>query len=249
MPIPNLPFKRSGRPDWSRTIFVNSESTHAPALAETGVVGIVGDQSARPVVGLRADMDALPIHEISAGHARVPHPGIMHACGHDGHVAMLLEWAEIPEQVQRNWPIGGPECFQPAEVRPAPLAMLDDGVIDRFGIRGRSYGLHNIPGIPAGHFAVRQAPARPRSITWEITITADGAHAMAPHHTGDVIVAGSSLVGQLQTIVSRRLDPLRAGVCGRSAGFLAGDTNNDAAAQGRPLVTARCLSAEARDRI
>ncbi|HMS74292.1 amidohydrolase [Gordonia sp. (in: high G+C Gram-positive bacteria)] len=213
----------------------------------TGVVGIVGDRSRGPVVGLRADMDALPIHEISGRAHASANPGIMHACGHDGHVAMLLGAAEILSSTEE---LAGSVVlvFQPAEEGAAgAVAMLDDGVIDRFGIE-EIYGLHNIPGIPAGHFAVRPGTQLASFDHLEITITADGAHAMAPHHTGDVIVAGSSLVGQLQTIVSRRLDPFVPAVVSITQ-FLAGDTNNVLPPKAVLRGTARCLSAEARDRI
>lgn len=216
-------------------------------IGGTGVVGVIGGRSAGPVVGLRADMDALPIHEVSGRAHASTTPGVMHACGHDGHVTMLLGAAEILSAAEQS--VGAVVLvFQPAEEGAAgAVAMLDDGVIERFGIE-EIYGVHNIPGIPAGHFAVRPGTQLASFDHLEITIEARGAHAMAPHHTGDVIVAGSALVTQLQTIVSRRLDPFVPAVVSITQ-FLAGETNNVLPPTAVLRGTARCLSADARDKI
>lgn len=213
----------------------------------TGVVGVIRGSADGPTIGLRADMDALPIVEARP----LPHasqtPGVMHACGHDGHCAMLLGAAEL--LCATTGLVGSLVLvFQPAEEGAAgAVAMLDDGLIERFGI-DEIYGIHNIPGIAAGDFAVRPGTQLASFDGIDITITAPGGHAMAPHLAGDVIVAGSALVTALQTIVARRLDPAVRAVVSITQ-FVAGDTNNVLPPTARLRGTARCLSADARDEI
>lgn len=216
-------------------------------IGGTGVVGVVRGDSPGPTVALRADMDALPItEEIARDHGSTV-DGVMHACGHDGHCAMLLGAAQILS-ADRDFAGTVVLVFQPAEEGAAGAsAMIDDGVLDRFGIE-EIYGIHNIPGIPAGDFAVRPGTQLASFDDLDIVLTAPGGHAMAPHLTGDVIVAGSALVTALQTIVARRLDPGVPAVVSITQ-FTAGSTNNVIPARAHLRGTARCLDAHSHDEI
>ncbi|MDL9937008.1 amidohydrolase [Gordonia sp. ABSL1-1] len=216
-------------------------------IGGTGVVGVITGATPGPTIGLRADMDALPIDELPDRPHRSRTAGVMHACGHDGHVAMLLGAAEILS-AERDFAGTVVLVFQPAEEGAAGApAMLDDNLIERFGIE-EIYGLHNIPGIPAGDFAVRPGTILASFDDIEIAITAAGAHAMAPHMSGDVVAAGSYLVTQLQTIVARRLDPLVPGVVAITS-FHAGATNNVMPTRAELRGTVRCLDPDAATRI
>ena len=183
--------------------------THT-GIGRTGVVGIL-KKGTGPCIALRADMDALPVKEGNAFSHRSRHDGKMHACGHDGHTAMLLGAAKW---LKDHGQFSGTVCFifQPAEETGGGAGvMLDDGLLQRFPIE-RFYGLHNWPGLPAGSFAVLDGPAMAAADEFEITIEGKGAHGAMPHLGADPIVAGSSLVQALQTIVTRHLDPLDSAV-------------------------------------
>ncbi|WP_028030453.1 M20 aminoacylase family protein [Gemmobacter nectariphilus] len=178
-------------------------------IGRTGVVGVIrGRQTGSGrVVGLRADMDALPITETTG----LPHasktPGVMHACGHDGHTAMLLGAAQYLAET-RNFDGTVVVMFQPAEEGGAGArAMCQDGMMDRWGVQ-EVYGMHNWPGIPAGQFAIRPGPFFAATNTFTITITGRGGHAAKPHDTVDPTVVASQIVLALQSIASRNADPL-----------------------------------------
>ncbi|HEV7254244.1 MAG TPA: M20 aminoacylase family protein [Mesorhizobium sp.] len=179
-------------------------------IGRTGVVGVIkGSRGEGPVVGLRADMDALPMTETSG----VPHAsttsGAMHACGHDGHTAMLLGAAKYLAET-RNFAGAVAVIFQPAEEGGGGgNEMVKDGMMERFGIRS-VYGLHNMPNMPVGSFAIKPGPIMASTAEFKVTITGKGGHAAMPHTAVDPIVAGAAMISALQTIVSRSADPVEA---------------------------------------
>ncbi|PSJ59394.1 M20 aminoacylase family protein [Pseudaminobacter soli (ex Li et al. 2025)] len=182
----------------------------AGGIGRTGVVGIIrGNLGAGATIGLRADMDALPITEASGKPYASQTPGKMHACGHDGHTAMLLGAAKYLAET-RNFAGSVAVIFQPAEEGGAGgLAMVEDGMMDRFGI-AQVYGMHNMPGLPVGQFAIRPGPIMAATAEFTITIKGKGGHAAMPHRAIDPIVIGSQIVSAMQTIASRTIDPLES---------------------------------------
>src|ERR1700733_12367578 len=180
-------------------------------IGRTGVVGVIrGRTAGSKAVGLRADMDALPIEEATGLPYKSTVPGKMHACGHDGHTAMLL-----------------------------------DGLIDRFGIQ-EVFGMHNYPGMPIGRFGIRSGPAMASTDTIGIRLEGVGAHAAFPHTGVDTILAGAQIVNQLQSIVSRNVDPVEAAVVSICT-FHGGEAENVIPQQVRLGGTVRTLSQDVRD--
>ena len=177
-------------------------------IGRTGVVGIIkGNLGDGPAVGLRADMDALPLNEITGKDWASKTPNQMHACGHDGHTAMLLGAAKYLAET-RNFKGSVAVIFQPAEEGGAGGdAMVKDGMMDRFGIK-TVFGMHNMPGLPVGQFAIRPGPAMAATAEFWIIVKGKGGHAAMPHGTIDPIVTGSQIVTALQTIASRSIDPI-----------------------------------------
>jgi hippurate hydrolase len=171
-----------------------------------GVVGTLKRGSGRRAIALRADMDALRIAEQGTTSHRSTSPGFMHACGHDGHTAMLLGAAKILAE-EGGFDGAVRFIFQPAEEwGKGALAMLRDGLLERFPFE-EIYGLHNVPGFPVGQISTRAGAIMSAEDNFEITLSGVGGHASRPHAGTETLVAGSALVLNLQTIVSRRLDP------------------------------------------
>jgi amidohydrolase len=180
-------------------------------IGRTGVVGVIKGRGPGKTVGLRADMDALPILERTGKDYKSQTPGKMHACGHDGHTAMLLGAARYLAET-RNFDGTAVVIFQPAEEGGAGgLAMVKDGLMERFGI-AEVYGMHNMPGIPAGSFAIREGGLLAASDKFSIEIEGAGGHAAMPHRTVDPVIIAAQVITALQTIVSRNVDPARNAV-------------------------------------
>jgi hippurate hydrolase len=180
-------------------------------LAGTGVVGVLRNGSSPRAVGLRADMDALPIEEQNPFPHRSRYAGRMHACGHDGHTAMLLAAAEYLS-ASRDFDGTVYFIFQPAEETVGGArVMIEQGLFERFPMDA-VYGMHNWPGLPVGQFAVHSGPVMACSDQFDIVIRGHGAHAAFPHQGRDPLLAGAALVQALQQVVARHLDPLDAAV-------------------------------------
>jgi amidohydrolase len=180
-------------------------------IGQTGVVGVIKGRNggSGKTIALRADMDALPIEEVTGKPYASKTPGKMHACGHDGHTAMLLGAAKYLSET-RNFDGTVVVIFQPAEEGGAGAkAMIDDGLMTRWPIE-EVYGMHNFPGIPVGEFGIRKGPLMAATDEFRITLTGRGGHAAKPHQTIDPIVVGSHIVTALQSIASRNADPLKS---------------------------------------
>jgi amidohydrolase len=182
-------------------------------IAKTGVVGVIrgrGADSGR-AIGLRADMDALPILEETGVPYASTNPGKMHACGHDGHTSMLLGAAKYLAET-RNFSGTVYVIFQPAEENyGGGNVMVQEGLFTRFPME-RVFGMHNWPGLPAGSFWWREGPIMAAVANLECEITGTGAHGAMPHQGNDPVVIAASIVSALQSIVARNVDPLEAGV-------------------------------------
>lgn len=181
-------------------------------IAGTGIVAVLqGDQGAGFSLGCRAELDALPIQEVTGVEYASASPGIMHACGHDGHMSMLLAAAAVMSR-SRDFAGRVVFIFQPAEEFGGGGArMIEDGLFERFNC-DEVYAIHNMPGMAFGSFGMVPGSVMASSDSWDITVKGCGGHAAWPHISVDPIVIGAELIGAFQTIVSRSIDPVLAGV-------------------------------------
>ncbi|MBE0623950.1 MAG: amidohydrolase [Burkholderiales bacterium] len=214
-------------------------------LGRTGVVGTLSAGSGSRAIGLRADMDALHIHEKNTFGHRSQHDGKMHACGHDGHTAMLLGAAKYLSQT-RNFDGTVHFIFQPAEENEGGgREMVEQGLFEKFPCES-VYGMHNWPGMPVGQFGLRAGPMMASFDIFEIELTGRGSHAALPHTGVDPIVAASALVQALQTITSRNIDPVEPAVVTVTQ-IHAGDTWNVIPDAAIVRGTARAFRPEVQD--
>ncbi len=196
-------------------------------IAKNGVVAVIRGRSSASgrTIGLRADMDALPIEEATGKPWASKVPGKMHACGHDGHTAMLLGAAKHLADT-RDFDGTVVLLFQPAEEGGGGGAvMVEEGVMERFGI-DEVYGMHNMPGLPVGRFAIREGAFFASADQFTIVIRGKGGHAAMPHKVVDPIVAASHVVMALQTIASRAVDPIEQVVVSVTTFHSEGDSHN-----------------------
>jgi hippurate hydrolase len=176
-------------------------------IGRTGVVATIKGRGPGRTIGLRADMDALPIHEASGVDYPSKTSGVMHACGHDGHTAILLGAAKYLSET-RNFDGNVVLIFQPAEEGGAGgRAMCEDGLMDRWKI-DEVYGLHNAPGVPVGTFAIRPGALMASADEFEIVVTGKGGHAAVPHDAIDTTLVAAQIVVSLQSVVARTINPL-----------------------------------------
>jgi amidohydrolase len=216
-------------------------------IGRTGVVGVIRGKAnvSGRVIGLRADMDALPITEATDLSYKSKVPGRMHACGHDVHTAMLLGAAQYLAET-RNFDGTAVMIFQPAEEGGGGGdAMVKDGLMERFGVQ-EVFGMHNMPGILVGHFAIRPGPMMAAADRFTITIEGRGGHAARAYDCIDPVLVGSHVVTALQSIVARNVDPLEAAVVSVTI-FRAGDAHNVIPQSAMLGGTVRTLTEPVRD--
>ncbi|MCV6596898.1 MAG: amidohydrolase, partial [Mangrovicoccus sp.] len=216
-------------------------------VAKAGVVGVIhGRSDTGRVMGLRADMDALPIHEATGAEYASETAGKMHACGHDGHTAMLLGAARYLAET-RAFDGTVVVLFQPAEEGGGGAkVMVDEGVLDRFGVQ-EVYGMHNWPGQPLGSFAIREGAFFAATDQFKITIEGRGGHAAKPHESIDSALIAAQVVVALQSIVSRNADPVHQLVVSVTGIRTDTDTHNVIPQRTFLQGTVRSLDADVRD--
>ena len=216
-------------------------------LGKTGVVGTIKVGTSDRSIGLRADMDALPLKEMNSFDHRSTYDGVMHACGHDGHTAMLLAAAEYLA-AHRDFDGIVHFIFQPAEEGEAGAkAMMDDGLFEDFPMES-VYALHNWPGLPVGEMAMRKGAAMAAMDIFEVKIKGVGGHAALPHLAADPIIAGSQLVQAWQTVISRNVKAIDAAVVTVTQ-FHAGEAYNVIPEEVVLRGTVRCFSQNIRELI
>ncbi len=217
-------------------------------IGRTGVVGVIRGKAtgSGKVIGMRADMDALPIHEARDIPHKSTDPGKMHACGHDGHTAMLLGAAKYLSET-RNFDGTAVVIFQPAEEGGGGgREMVEDGLMERFGIQ-RVFGMHNYPGLPVGQFATRPGPIMAAADLFRILVEGVGGHAARPHACIDTTLVAAHIVTALQSIVARNVDPVQNAVVTVTHLDCGPWSHNVIPAAIEMTGTARSLSEEVRD--
>lgn len=214
-------------------------------IAKSGVVGVIKGRGPGKTVGIRADMDALPILERTGLDYASQTPGRMHACGHDGHTSILLGTAKYLAET-RNFDGNAVMIFQPAEEGGAGgRAMVEAGIMDRFGV-DEVYGLHNMPGQAAGSIATRVGGLMAASDEFNIVVEGQGGHAAWPHNTVDPVMIAAQLITALHTIVSREIDPIRSAVLSVTM-MQGGEAFNIIPQKVKLTGTVRSLNDEVRD--
>jgi len=216
-------------------------------IGQSGVVGVLQKGNGPGAIGIRADMDALPVTEADGRAHGSQTPGRMHACGHDGHMAMALGAAK---HLAQNGRFSGRAVFvfQPDEEHgQGAQAMIADGLFDRFPVDA-VFAIHNLPGMETGSVATRAGPITASEALFEIEIAARGGHAAMPHMGVDAITVGAEIVGALQTIVARKLDPAQNGVVSVT-GFETDGARNILPGHARLSGDARALTPAVNDRI
>ena len=216
-------------------------------MGKTGVVAVIEgkENTSGRMIGLRADMDALPISEINEFEHKSTIDNRMHACGHDGHTSMLLGAAKYLAET-RNFNGTAILIFQPAEEGGAGAKkMIEDGLFDKYNV-DEVYGMHNMPGIPIGQFAMRVGGIMAAADFFDIEIEGLGGHAAMPHNTKDPIMVGSQIFNAIQTIISRQVDPIESGVISVTQ-FHAGDAYNVIPQTAKLCGTMRSLNEDVRE--
>jgi amidohydrolase len=242
---PELAFQESRTSDVVARELANYGVEVHRGLAGTGVIGTLRNGTSSHAIGLRADMDALPIHEANTFEHRSRHDGKMHACGHDGHTTMLLGAARHLAQSQ-NFDGTVHFIFQPAEEQEGGgRVMIEQGLFEKFPMDA-VYGLHNWPGLDLGSFALMPGPMMASADQVRIVVRGHGAHAAMPHLGTDPVIAGAAIVQSLQTLVSRNVEPLDAAVVSITQ-FHAGHTDNVIPPEAVLGGTVRAFKAETRD--
>ncbi|QYJ03603.1 amidohydrolase [Nocardioides panacisoli] len=208
--IPETAFAEHETAAYAARVLTDLGYAVTAGIGGTGLVASLTRGTSSRSVGLRSDLDALPITEESGVPYASTRPGVMHACGHDGHLAMLLGAAALLAEEGFDGTLHA--ILQPAE-EPGrgALAMVDDGLFERFGV-DRLFGIHNIPGLPAGHLHVAAGPAMASEDDFTIAIAGRGGHASAPHLVVDPLVVAAEIVLALQSVVARNVDPFHTAV-------------------------------------
>lgn len=242
---PELAYEEHRTADIVATLLKKWGYEVATGIGKTGVVGRLQVGNGKKSIGLRADFDALPIHELTNLDYSSKNEGKMHACGHDGHTTMLLTAARYLAET-RNFNGTVNVIFQPAEEGFAGAqAMINDGLFEKFPCDA-VYAMHNWPDIPAGEIAVNSGPFMPASDNVSIRVIGKGGHGAVPQKAIDPIAAGAAIITALQTIVSRNVPPLEAAII-TVGSFHAGFANNVIPDTAEMELTVRCFSADVRN--
>jgi hippurate hydrolase len=244
---PELGFKEHRTSDRIASLLGAAKIEVHRGIGGTGLVGVLRVGSSGRSIGLRADMDALPIQEQTGLSHASSTPGVFHGCGHDGHTAMLLGAAQHLARTRRFDGVVN-FIFQPAEEGLAGArAMVEDGLFERFPSE-RVFALHNWPDLPVGTVATRPGPIMAAADRFEITIQGRGGHAAMPHNTPDAILAAATLVGELNTIISRRIPPTASAVLSVTQ-IMGGQSHNVLPATATVIGTVRTFDNSVQDRI